>query len=46
MLLGGGSRSDGSSAGRRQVRYLTVVPLSGTGDSMRIGVPVQVQLAE
>jgi YVTN family beta-propeller protein len=34
-----------SSAGRRQVRYLTVAPLSGSGDSMEIGAPVQVQLA-
>jgi hypothetical protein len=41
MLLDGLS----SSAGRRQVRYLTVAPLSGSGDAMRTGAPVQIQLA-
>lgn len=46
MLLGGGSRNDGSGAGKRHVRYLTVAPLSGAGDDMRIGAPVQIQLAE
>jgi hypothetical protein len=45
MLLDGRCRNDGSGASRRQVRYLTVAPSSGSGVSMRLGAPVQVQLA-
>jgi len=45
MLLDGRSKNDGSSAGKRQIRYLTVAPLSGSGDGMRVGAPAQIQLA-
>uniref|UniRef100_A0A383VB41 SMP-30/Gluconolactonase/LRE-like region domain-containing protein n=1 Tax=Tetradesmus obliquus TaxID=3088 RepID=A0A383VB41_TETOB len=40
MLLGG---QKDSAAGKRQARYLTVALLSGSGDAMKVGSPVQVQ---
>jgi len=42
MLLG---RNSGSGVGKLQVRYLTVAPLSGSGNTMKVGDPVQVQMA-
>lgn len=40
MLLGG---QKDSAAGKKQARYLTVALLSGSGDAMKVGSPVQVQ---